>query len=274
MLKTIDFSSMKLEDLTDLNFFVNLTTKKLNKFNKIYETTLLEFANEPLVKKFPWKYKINKYGYRDDNWNFKAVPAFFGCSFTFGIGAEHAFPYLFQKKIQKEKNNDSIVIPNLGMPGSSFLSIIKSFCAFSNLHPMTTAFITLPLVERFTMYTNSEGMWNCDEVIPTFHRKQYSTSANQKIVKNISRVWSNGWGESFLIDYLHLAESIAKSKKIKIFWSSWDYDTKIILKKYSNSVIDWQYSKSGKPSRDLKHPNQGTHDIMADVFFEYYKKYS
>lgn len=272
MIKNINPLIMDIEDLTNLNSVVSVTTHKLGKFNQPYEVTQLQNSNEPLIKKFPWKYKINKYGCRGDDWNFNPSPAFFGCSFTFGIGAEYTFSYLFQEKIRKETNNNEIVVPNLGMPGASFLSIIKSFLAFSNLHPMTAAFITLPSIDRFTVYTNNKD-WKSDEIIPNFAHHIYSTSANNKIVKNISRVWSDGWGESFLTDYIHLAECIAENKKIKIFWSSWDTNTADILKKYSNNVIDWEYSISNTPSRDLSHPNQDTHNMMSDIFFNQYKTY-
>jgi hypothetical protein len=205
----IQTSKITKESIYNLNHHILCTTIKNKSIGKAYET--LEFTTkEKYSKEFPWKYKINQYGYRGDDWNFEKSPAFFGCSFTFGIGVEYSVADLVQKKINK-------VVPNLGIPGGSVINIIKSFVAFSSIHPTDYAFISLPPVSRFYKPVFEYSKWNSINIIPGFQDDKQS--------KQITRMWTNTTDIAYTLDYIDWAEQIAQTRNIKLYWSAWNNET-------------------------------------------------
>ena len=170
-LKNIQSSKSNLEDIGYLNSWIKNISLWKNYENIEWNDPY--FNNKELYfDKDPWHYYINKYCYRGDNWTFKKVPAFFGCSFTFGIGVKTPFPML----IQNRYDNDTI-IPNIGIPGGSAIAIIKSFVAFANIHPMSHAFISLPQIDRFHYSARCDDTWVFDQIIPN--------SLDKKTMKDI-----------------------------------------------------------------------------------------
>jgi hypothetical protein len=255
---------MTLEDLRKLNDFVDMVTRN-NKNDSAYET-LNFYCKEKWEERDPWKYRINKYGFRDDDWNFKKSPAFFGCSFTFGIGVKEPFPYIVQS-LMRENGHPDIVVPNLGMPGSSAISIIKSFCAFSNLHPISNAFIILPDISRFPIFNYHEitDTWTVTNIIPGGDQK-----SGIKQLKHLIKFFISGQGVMHLGDYIDLAEFTAKEKNIKLYWSTWLGNYNKLVDMVGKNYIDWTYQ--GPNGRDDMHPGILTHQIMAEKFFKVIKK--
>lgn len=86
----------------------------------------------------------------------------FGCSFIFGTGVETPVAELMQRKL-------NLTIPNLGIPGGSAINIIKSFVAFSKIHPVQNAIISLPSISRFYKPEYSSNNWQSINLIPNFH---------------------------------------------------------------------------------------------------------
>jgi len=243
----IQTSKITKESIYNLNHYVLCTSKKNKSIGKAYKT--LEFtAREKYSKEFPWKYKINQYGYRGNDWSFEKSPAFFGCSFTFGIGVEHSVAEIMQAKTNK-------IIPNLGMPGASVINIIKTFVAFSQLHPIDYAFISLPPVSRFYKPIFQYNQWNSINLIPGFH--------DNKEDKQIFKMWTNTTDVAYTVDYIDWAESVAKNLNIKIYWSSWDIETVQLLKNLQlKNIFNWPHIENN--ARDDLHPGQTTHEKLAE----------
>jgi len=244
----IQTSKMTKESIYSLNHHVLCKSSEKNSVGRSYET-LEFFAKEKYSAKFPWKYKINRYGYRGDDWVFKKSPAFFGCSFTFGIGVEYAAPQIVQTKIKK-------LVPNLGIPGGSAINIIKSFIAFSNFHPIDCAFISLPPISRFYQPVFQYNRWNSFNKLPGFD--------NQKDDRQIFKMWTNTTDVAYTLDYIDWAETVAKSNNIKICWTSWNTETyNLLLKVGLTNAFQWP--RLVLDARDDSHPGQNTHEDLANI---------
>jgi|TARA_B110000967_G_scaffold74925_2_gene77508 hypothetical protein len=252
-LKNIQSSKSSLEDIGCLNCYIKNTWHTFTK-NKNDSWSVPYFNDKELYfDKDPWNYYINKYGYRGDNWTFKKVPAFFGCSFTFGIGVETPFPALIQKQY-----SDDTVIPNIGIPGGSPISIIKSFVAFANLHPMSHAFISLPQIDRFHYSERCDDKWTFAQIVPN--------AATPKSQKRILSMWMGDMSRAFTTDYIDWAESVAESKGIKLFWGSWDNETYEFIKPLVANNFEWSPGDlmGANIGRDGAHPGPDIHKDMAD----------
>lgn len=250
----IQTSKVTLNNINRLNHYVMHTSRLNATVNVAYETKEF-YTKERYTNKDPWKYKINKYGFRGDDWDFKKSPAFFGCSCTFGIGVEKPASMLMQEKFKDR------IIPNLGIPGGSAISIIRLFSSFARLHPMSHAFITLPPLERFFFPVYENNDWLIQDVILGFDMP----SIDKKTMKQISNIWlGKHTNISYALDYIDWAEDIAKIYDIKIYWSSWDKPTFNFLKEIQkNNTFKWpKYNHSD--SRDGAHPGKLNHTDLAN----------
>ena len=257
-LKNIQSSKSNLEDIGYLNSWIKNISLWKNYENIEWNDPY--FNNKELYfDKDPWHYYINKYCYRGDNWTFKKVPAFFGCSFTFGIGVKTPFPML----IQNRYDNDTI-IPNIGIPGGSAIAIIKSFVAFANIHPMSHAFISLPQIDRFHYSARCDDTWVFDQIVPNALDKKSPTVTSQK---RILSMWMGDMSRAFTTDYIDWAESVAESKGIKIFWSSWDDETHKFIKPLVANNFEWP-PNDDKKGRDGMHPSPLVHENVAQIIWD------
>jgi hypothetical protein len=252
-LDQIQTTKITTKTIHSLNSYINLKSKELNSIGKAYE--VLDFYQKENTSRDKWNYKINQYGYRDSEWDFNKTIAFFGCSFTFGIGVEHAYPFIIQQQLGK-------VIPNLGVPAGSAVNILKVFSAFSRLHPMTAAVISLPHISRFYQPTLEKSGWRSENLLPGFH----DSKADRLFFKS----WINNGDISYAVDYIDWAEDIAKQKEIEIFWTSWDINTRNFLKEAKlKNVFDWPQLVCD--ARDNSHPGQSTHYQMANRCLSLFK---
>jgi hypothetical protein len=209
---------------------------------------------EKFFNKDPWLYKINKYGFRGDNWNFKPSIAVFGCSNIFGIGVQKSVTDIMSELLGQP-------VHNLGVPGGSSANIIKTFASFANLHPMTDAIISLPSIQRVfrpELQFNSNE-WNWQNKIP------YGSDTDYKLMKAIDRVWKNDVTISHIADLIDWAELIAKSKGINIYWTSWSPDNpsssnknvEFHIRDLTSKFFMWpdmRTSTGWKHARDGEHP--------------------
>ena len=247
-LTQIQTSKINKDTIYYLNHYVLCTSRKKNLVGKSYETLEL-LTKEKYSKKYPWKYKINQYGYRGTDWEFEKTSAFFGCSFIFGIGVEYPAAELVQRKL-------NLTIPNLGIPGGSAINIIKSFIAFSKIHPMQNAIISLPPISRFYKPEYTLNNWQSTNLIPNFHK----TKSDRQIFKN----WTNDLDIAYTMDYIDWAEDSSKIHNIKIYWTSWDSDTYDILNQCKmNNLFKWPTIV--RDARDESHPGQSTHNNFAKI---------
>jgi hypothetical protein len=224
MLNKFEKLHIDLNNICELNHFVYTHSAKENLVGQEYDT-LYFHAKEIDAQKYPWVYRINKYGYRGNNWNFdKNAIAFFGCSITFGIGVEVDIA----SKIEELLNINSI---NLGQPGASAINVLKTFINFIKYHPVDTAIITLPAIDRiyYPSYHERASRWSYSNFIP-----HWISPEQEEIHTYAYKFFNTDTNAAYLYDYIEMAKLTAKMSDTKIIWSSWDENTKYFLK----SVVD------------------------------------
>ena len=259
-------SRITLSTIGCLNTLVAHTKARLNNSKNSFvpsdglsfETIEIDCSPEINSKDDPWKYRVNQYGYRGDDWDFKKSPAVFGDSTAFGIGVQSPAATILQ-----EKYGDR-VIPNLGIPSGSVVNIIKSFAAFAHLHPMSHAFITLPSIDRFFYVSHEEWGTHLGNLFPTWSNSR----VEEKIKDNFFKIWLDGPSESYALDYIDWAQQIAKTYDIKLFWTTWDSKQAGPLLKAAvgNKFFKYPHVNS-EDSRDNAHPGISSHQKLADIYW-------
>ena len=251
-IEKISSSSVEITDLYLYNELVSIESKKKNTIGKSY-TIPYFFSPEIHYLKDPWEYKINSYGFRGLEWTFQKTPAIFGCSCAFGIGVETPVSEILSKEL------DIDVIPNLGLPGASFVNIIKLFAAFTRLHPVSDAIIMLPGINRVFVpqYDAHSNRWIHQNFILNYPR------GNKKFFKKIVEVFSDDVLVSYLSDYVDWANEIAENRDITIHWGSWDSDTVDFLKNKDIDAIEW--SVDFDLARDGQHPGVNCHKNLCNI---------
>jgi len=260
-------SRITLSTIGSFNLLVAITKATLNNYKgafvpsdgKSFETIELDYTPEINSKNDPWKYRINQYGYRGDDWDFKKSPAVFGDSTAFGVGVPVPSSEMLQGKY-----NDR-VIPNLGIPSGSVVNIIKTFAAFARLHPMSHAFITLPSIDRFYYPTNQKYSISIGNLFPTWDY----TFLDNAIKDNFFKVWLAGPHISYALDYIDWAEQVAAAYDIKLFWTTWDSVQTAPLLKATVGDKFFKYPDINKEdSRDKMHPGISSHQALANIYWD------
>jgi hypothetical protein len=250
MKNQIQSSRITLENLNRLNDFVYFEVKRQNKHGKSFE--FLKFSHTPEdVKRFPWTYKINQYGYRGKNWKFqKETVGFFGCSFTFGIGVEHSISDLVSKDLQVEA-------VNLGCPGSSVDNVAKLFSSFIRYHPLKVAVFTLPDVTRifYPSYDSNNNEWLYSNLLANMKNEREL----EKVKKNAYKYLNENLLFSKLADTIDWIETTAKLNNITTFYSSWNDITNGMAEQLINYDQIIKYPNILDKARDLGHPGPQTH---------------
>lgn len=210
-LNTIQTSKVTLDTIHLQNPQVFFHAVKKGLVGKEFETGVIGPTPEQHYKENPWKYKINKYGFRGPNWTFEPSIALFGCSYVFGWGVETPASEIMTTKLGKQ-------VINMGVPGAGVVHIVKTFVSMARLHPMTHAFISLPPLHRIFLPTSPEK--------PFDHwvwRTRFGHSAEDKrFAEKLYSVWTNDAMIGYTLDYIDWANQVAKDADIKVYWTSWD----------------------------------------------------
>ena len=254
-IEKISTSSVKITDLHEYNEMVNHYSTEKNLIGKKY-TTPYFMLPDAKQKEDPWEYNINSYGFRGPDWTFQKSPALFGCSCTFGVGVETPVSELLANELGVD------VIPNLGVPGGGFVSIIKLFSAFTRLHPVSDAIIMLPGPDRVFLpeYQLDKKTWAHRNFILNYLR------GDKKFFKKVVSIFNDDVLTSYLSDYIDWANEIAKNRGITIHWGSWDTDVLDLLrqKNINASLFRFDLDKA----RDGGHPGPKCHEDLCNVIYE------
>ena len=248
----IQTSKITLDNLYLTNEWVKIESQRRNSVGRSYSTPYFGHP-EKNQKKDPWEYQLNKYGFRGKDWTFEKTPAFFGCSCTFGVGVKIPSSEILADKLQIES------IPNIGLPGASIVNIIKTFVAFINHHPVSDAFIILPPISRIFLPKHNDD-WCYINYIPDSVREP------ARYHGNVFRVFTDEICYSYALDYIDWASEVAKTRNIKIHWSSWNKDTyKLLVDSVDSSFMWWL---GGPVARDRMHPGPKAHNDLAQHCYE------
>lgn len=206
---------LTIDDLYKLNQFIYFHSMSKNLIGQEYKTSCFYNSPEKYESQDPWKYKINKYGYRGNNWLLTrpSIP-FFGCSNTFGIGVKTDLPSIVENSIGVECNN-------LGQPGSSCVSICKTFLTYNRYNNTDLAVIILPSLTRFYYpdYHNEE--WNYGSILPNHKLPEI----DDKLYKSIITHFTGDTNIAYVYDYIKMVEFQAATHGTTILWTSWEPNT-------------------------------------------------
>lgn len=213
-------------------------------------------------------YRINKYGFRNELMplyiqQFADIGAF-GCSYTFGQGLPNDM--LWHSIVAKKLNK---TVLNFGNPGASIVSILDIFAIVTKHIKINTALILLPSYNRLQIAKISDynelGILSC---VPNSRGRFNSFYGfdDADILKVIP--------EDELVkqakNAIYQTEFLAKTRNIKLFFSSWDLDTYTCMEEMSLThakLLPVWYSPqdlTDDRARDYRHPGPGHHKFFAD----------
>ena len=229
-------------------------------------------------------YYVNDYGARG-NWevkpfkNNKIKIAFFGCSFTFGVGMgeESTFQGIIKNKWT---NKDNVQIINLGYPGGSISKCTKLFKYLTNVYDIDIAIFLFPTHFR-DEYINRDpdNSLNIMNMIP---------NAEPTVEKSKWHLFYELMDDDNLLykatKELDLIESISKEKNILTLYSSWDNKTynhiKNTISEQSRMLPYFKFLENMLPkgqhkgrARDGMHPGPLTHETFADEIINHLDKH-
>lgn len=206
-------------------------------------------------------YKFSSLGFRDNELPDDIDLAAFGCSYTFGLGIP------VDKTWHKLLSSSSY---NFGQPGASTQSIADIFHIISNHIKINRAIFLLPNYMRDLMAIESRNKINLWSLMPmtsgmnpyivdVIHESHYKHTPSSEFIRKMK-------------DAVYLIEHTAKSKNIKLFFSSWDRTTYELLGGMNfthATVIDewtWPADTTGKKdlARDMLHPGMTHHKYWSE----------
>jgi hypothetical protein len=209
--------NVDLQSLGILNQFVRGLLETHRKVGMPHEILEFPFKPEPGSKIDPWTYKINSHGFRGKEWKFKKgfIP-FFGCSYTFGIGVEKNISTLIEEQTGRK-------CINVGIPGGSLPTVLKSFNIFNNIQPSQCAVITLPALDRIpNPKRNKANQWEYHNILPNMENTRSD-------FEKVYRALTHDYFIATALDYIAWAQTTAKLTNTRLYWSSWHDDTMSLI---------------------------------------------
>lgn len=154
----------------------------------------------------PWiyEYKLNKYGFRSMDFIENPDILTLGCSHTFGVGMPEDFiwPNLVYRKTEAKS------IANLALSGASVTNQIRNLGIYIQKYGTPKIVLcNFPDLYRYETISKDKKIVFGSTKAPYQHYKYSDSFAIYENIKN-----------------LLLLESICKSNKIKLLWSTWHND--------------------------------------------------
>jgi hypothetical protein len=229
-------------------------------------------------------YYVNNYGARG-KWeitpfqNGKIKIAFFGCSFTFGVGMDEEAT--FQSVVKNNwKTSQEVQIINLGYPGGSISKCVKLFKYLTNVYDIDIAIFVFPTHFR-DEYINRDpdNSINVMNMIP---------NSEPTVEKSKWQLFYELMDDDNLLykatKDLDLIEKISKEKNIASFYSSWDNKTynhiKNNLTEQSRMLPYFKFLENMLPkgqhkgrARDGMHPGPLTHETFGEEIITHLNKH-
>ena len=269
------------ESLNDVKYYMSRALLPNKNQVGIVEYPYFGLGEEENLDK--WKYphftyKINEYGFRIEDMQYKSDIGAFGCSYTFGQGLplEMLWVTLLGQKLNQ-------TIQNFGMPGASLMTVLDIFSIVTKHISIDKAVILLPAMSRIQVAKfnnkNELGLLNCIPGASGLHNQTfgldeenlYKHLPEDEIVKQTKNA-------------IYQAEYIAKQRNIEIFVSSWDNKTYSLLQKMrlSSMQLITQWSQSygwtiqqepiNDKARDNRHPGPKHHSNFAEIILPFLSK--
>lgn len=225
-------------------------------------------------------YFVNEYGCRGD-WtvkskNGKKNVAFFGCSFTFGVGIdeEETFQSIVKRHLEK---SGPVQIINLGFPGGSISKCAKLFKYLTNVYDIDIAIFLFPthLRQEHLVRTN-KNLIDTVSLIPNFEL----IGKDKELWEDFYKIMDEDNLAYQAIKSIDLIDNIGKQKKIQTLYTSWDTKTFHIIdeiipdinKKLPYYKFLENMTTSGEKkgfARDGAHPGPLSHQTFAKEIIDH-----
>jgi len=219
-------------------------------------------------------YTINGAGFRGD-WDFSNSAdrniAFFGCSFTFGIGLP--VQDLFSTLIGKELGASVL---NFGAPGGSFSKAARIYSQVSKYQKLDQVVFVVPHTGRFEVPITHNNAVSMSNMIPNW---PFANKDDERMRLKLYEALDDNFLEMETLRNIDHCVSIAKANGTKIYFSSWDmptYDTLYEhLGKDSGMMLPWfqvvELKTQTGLARDGRHPGPESNRIFATKSLRYLK---
>jgi hypothetical protein len=188
--------------LFESNFFIDRNRDGLGvRINVGEQDGILMDADTP--------YRLNQFGFRDEEFTHAAEMVAIGCSFTFGLGIprEAVWASVLAEKLGVEYHN-------LGIVGAGMHRIVMTFLNYCNDYGTPRIVYGLfPDFRRIT-FNNNDYRLPIDGCIPTYSKAPHRPD---DILTIDYGLWNN-------LSALYVLESFCKASGIELIWSNWDGD--------------------------------------------------
>ena len=212
-----------------------------------------------IYENFPYKdfeYFINPIGFRDDYPELdEECFAFFGCSFTFGVGLPSEYHYVEQIADNFDKS-----YLNMGIPGSGIYRQYITFLAAANVWNIDTAIFNFPPLTRWHYVDENYNFRTMNPPYPMVPKTV------DKIKKQTTALWAKQHFIQQAIDSINGIITVAKLKNIKLILSSWDNEVYTLLTQSFN--VDATLFKILDVARDNSHPGLESSKQYTDTIVE------
>lgn len=183
-----------------------------------------------------------------------------GCSITFGMGVneEDSWPVLAY--------GDSCV--NIGLPNASPSRIVRHLSGILDYKTPKSITVLFSTVDRIDSFIEWENRYSELILSPGITRTPHHDIPFEMHKHDVYSNFVLGTNEAYnyLIFFgsLELLIQKAKSKNIELYFSSWNFEVKEVLKKYQSRGYNWfEVPKVFGRARDPFHPDVEYHKGLA-----------
>lgn len=219
-------------------------------------------------------YRLNNFGYRDEDWHGYAEILAVGCSNTYGVGVPEngSWPKILQSITGKG-------VRNLSRPGISIQDLVfKIFAYCKEFGNPKTIVCLFPDFFRIALPTNSNLIYSPEEILDgtfcSIHLSghEYQLMSNRpkysKKPHNYKDIIPLEVPLFFSIKSIHMLEQYCSSNNIKLIWSTWYSGTHDVFEKltdlpFSNFCLNKNFCVNYKIE-------QSCHDNYKEMFNEYF----
>jgi hypothetical protein len=275
--KTNFFRSTDINDIKKLSLCTTRQDLCIEDITQVKWFSPREYQNRENWKYGDFGYVISELGLRGDKIPDQIDLAAFGCSFTFGQGLSTEM--LWHDILAKEKNYTSY---NFGLPAASIPGLLYMFSLMSNISKIKNAVFLLPPYHRIPIAAKSKHTDDI-ELVPLI--PNYSSNLEENFNLDGKAIYGSIPDEELyrnFKDTLYLIETIAESKGVNVYFSSWDHPTYLFMQQMNfTSVLLPEWNSEWHPdyeedltkdiARDNLHPGPRHHIKWANKIKDYIK---
>lgn len=221
---------MKNNEEDKLILFKDLFHRDLNKSSKInWNSKSMNIGDYDTILKID--YKINKHGYRGDNFLEKKDILILGCSQTFGNGIPEEFiwPNIFAKKINKDYH--SLATKADSLQGQVYKAF-QYFKEFGNPKTIVGIFphsrMEIPYLPGISQKIFDTGDNSHDNDFPMIQKAIFNSHKKLKKFSKLPHHPYDVISAEFAIFYnfmfIEILDQYCKANKINLIWSFYDQD--------------------------------------------------